>query len=455
MKRFTILLALLLAATLPVFPQLIPVAGQTGGSGASTASAVAFTPAGNIAATTVQAMGEELDAEKCALTGCVFTGPLTGTSDIVDIQRTTNAQILRVFKTRTSLTNFETLLFDAATDPLAYHIGTDYGTAGGSPRQLIMGGGTNVTDAAPEVRGLFGKSAYAQASTNTTGGNVILSGGLGRRFYTFVTPNSTGGKTFTITANGTAVVLTEGSSFNCNTLTTTQCATNLATAINANGTLGPLMTAAGSGASCYLTKKTTLYSLTIATNAGAPATATSGTDGVVNAPGGLVTTSIDSGAATNLPLKYNGTTKVDIGTSLITFSGAAYGAGTAAWLGFTVSAIPVTTSATDPADYSGRVVTNEGATSKPTRTLPAITQGGHTVTYVVQDADGIRVQANTGDTIRMGPKVTAAAGYIESTTIGSTVTLVAINAAEWIATSWQGTWTDGTFTASNAANFTP
>lgn len=94
---------------------------------------------------------------------------------------------------------------------------------------------------------------------------------------------------------------------------------------------------------------------------------------------------------------------------------------------------------------SQKVLTNEGTTAKNYHTLPA-GQTSWTYTFVVQDADGLRITANTGDTIRVIDKVTAAAGYIESTTIGSVVTLVAINSDEWIATSIHGVWTDGTFT---------
>ena len=63
--------------------------------------------------------------------------------------------------------------------------------------------------------------------------------------------------------------------------------------------------------------------------------------------------------------------------------------------------------------------------------------------------------ANTDDTIRVIDKVTAAAGYIESTTIGSTVTLVSVNAVEWYAIAIKGTWTDGTFTYDDTGLTTP
>lgn len=99
------------------------------------------------------------------------------------------------------------------------------------------------------------------------------------------------------------------------------------------------------------------------------------------------------------------------------------------------AATPVTVAAVD----SNVNYTNEGAAAKIVFNLPTAV-AGYTYTFVVQDADGIDVTAAAGDTIRFAGTVTAAAGTITSTTIGSTITLVAINATEWIATSLMGTW---------------
>ena len=84
-------------------------------------------------------------------------------------------------------------------------------------------------------------------------------------------------------------------------------------------------------------------------------------------------------------------------------------------------------------------LTNEGATAENYHTLPTAVAGAR-VTLICQDTDGIRATANTGDTIRLDGAVSAAAGYVSSTSIGSTVTLVAINATEWVAVSIVGTW---------------
>ena len=93
------------------------------------------------------------------------------------------------------------------------------------------------------------------------------------------------------------------------------------------------------------------------------------------------------------------------------------------------------------ANESGTVFTNEGVTAKNYHT-PVTAAAGYQFTFIVQDADGLRVVANTSDTIRIGATVSSAAGYCESTTIGDSVTIVAINAVEWVATSLIGSgWT--------------
>lgn len=88
----------------------------------------------------------------------------------------------------------------------------------------------------------------------------------------------------------------------------------------------------------------------------------------------------------------------------------------------------------------GKVFTNEGATAANYHTLPTAVAGLTYGPFFVQDADGMRIVANSGDTVRLGTSVSAAAGYCESTTIGSSVTLVCINATEWVASSITGTW---------------
>ena len=103
----------------------------------------------------------------------------------------------------------------------------------------------------------------------------------------------------------------------------------------------------------------------------------------------------------------------------------------------TVTAVTTTAS---PADTNSTTVyTNENDTDGATITLPTAAAGLQ-FTIVVQAAQTLTVTANTGDTIRLASNVTAAAGSISSAVIGSSVTLVALNATEWLATSITGSW---------------
>lgn len=88
---------------------------------------------------------------------------------------------------------------------------------------------------------------------------------------------------------------------------------------------------------------------------------------------------------------------------------------------------------------SGAIFSNEGAVALDVFTLPAAAAGLR-YTFIVQDADGIKVLAVGDDTIRIAGSVSGAAGFAQSTTIGSVLTIVAINATEWMAISSSGTW---------------
>lgn len=93
-------------------------------------------------------------------------------------------------------------------------------------------------------------------------------------------------------------------------------------------------------------------------------------------------------------------------------------------------------------ECQGKVFTNEGATAKVGFTLPPAAPGLE-VAFLIQDVDGMRIVAGSGDTIRVAGTASAAAGYIEATAIGTAVRLRAVNATEWIAESHELTWTFG------------
>lgn len=89
---------------------------------------------------------------------------------------------------------------------------------------------------------------------------------------------------------------------------------------------------------------------------------------------------------------------------------------------------------------SGTVFTNEGATALNYHTLPTAV-AGLTYTFYVDDADGIHITANTSDIIQINGVASTAAGYAECTSIGGSITLVAINSVDWVCTASVGTWT--------------
>lgn len=90
---------------------------------------------------------------------------------------------------------------------------------------------------------------------------------------------------------------------------------------------------------------------------------------------------------------------------------------------------------------SGTALTNEDTSAENYHTLPSAVAGLR-FTFTVQDTDGIRIVAAAGDTIRPGAvAASATAGFIRCATQGASITLLAINATEWVATSVIGTWT--------------
>lgn len=102
--------------------------------------------------------------------------------------------------------------------------------------------------------------------------------------------------------------------------------------------------------------------------------------------------------------------------------------------------VPSTAPAVLAAADSGKIYTNEGDTDGVALTLPTAV-AGYEFTFIVKVAQTLSVIASAGDTIRIAGSVTAAAGSISSATVGNAITLVSINATEWMAVSTVGTWT--------------
>ena len=89
---------------------------------------------------------------------------------------------------------------------------------------------------------------------------------------------------------------------------------------------------------------------------------------------------------------------------------------------------------------SHKAFSNEGTPARNYHDLPPAGEGMNYV-FVVQDADGMRITAQAGHTIRIGASVSSSGGYAENTTIGSVLTLLGINTTQWFAIATVGTWT--------------
>lgn len=93
-----------------------------------------------------------------------------------------------------------------------------------------------------------------------------------------------------------------------------------------------------------------------------------------------------------------------------------------------------------PAAADVNVLVTGAISSKKILTLTGMSAGWSTV-LAVSDADGIRLVMPGGVTVRDGSSVSASGGYIESTTVGSVVTLIAISDTEVYVASKIGSWT--------------
>jgi len=89
---------------------------------------------------------------------------------------------------------------------------------------------------------------------------------------------------------------------------------------------------------------------------------------------------------------------------------------------------------------SGKTFSNEGAPALNYHTLPSA-RAGLRYRFCIHHANGSRIVAAAGDTIRHAASVTPAAGYVEATTVGNVIELQALNATEWVAVAAVGTWT--------------
>lgn len=122
------------------------------------------------------------------------------------------------------------------------------------------------------------------------------------------------------------------------------------------------------------------------------------------------------------------------------YDGQKNAAGADVWRKLTPSIATVPAGQALTASDTETTFVNTGATAISVFTLP-LPVAGYEYSFIAQDADGVRVTATAAATIRDGASVSATGGKVESTTVGSAITLKAISTTEWMVVSKNGTWT--------------
>lgn len=101
--------------------------------------------------------------------------------------------------------------------------------------------------------------------------------------------------------------------------------------------------------------------------------------------------------------------------------------------------LSISANTTTRAHLSGTTYILTGSTQR-TLTLPPA-GGGLSFRGVQSGTGALRIQAAAGDVIQCGTVTSTAGGYIQSSSVGATVEIVAIDDTNWIAVALSGTWT--------------
>ena len=171
-------------------------------------------------------------------------------------------------------------------------------------------------------------------------------------------------------------------------------------------------------------------------------------NGTAAKPGLVGAADSDTGlvfAANSLSLNANGITALEVINGGMNFTGSAQFAAAVLNGGKATIRNDVADNTLNGQSENGfSIGTNAGATALVTETFPAAT-AGLIAQFVCMDTDGLKALAVGDDTIRVIDKVTGAAGYIQSNTLGSMAYCVAMDTAQWVCRV-NGVWTDGTWT---------
>lgn len=219
--------------------------------------------------------------------------------------------------------------FTNSTGSGSFFDGVRFRLGGGNGISSLFDGKAATSDVAPGTLQLAAQSAWAQAATNTTGGNITVTAGIGQRFTTSIS-NLLGSVTITTTVDGASVALVSGTDFTLGTDNTAPqlavTAANFCTAFNANGTLSAKASCTAVAANAFITKLDPTTTITLATSGSGRMTVTQGTDGTVILPVFSVIGQTMSG--TNIAAPATATITGPLGTGTATGSALSIRVGT-------------------------------------------------------------------------------------------------------------------------------
>ncbi len=263
-----------------------------------------------------------------------------------------------------------------------------------------------------------GVDINAAATKNITldGGQILLTG-------TQDVASAIGLATNTGTSETITIINTAGTGESAVTITSTAGGVNIDAAAAKDVDI--------SGGQVLISSKTTGASaIALTTNQGAAETIV-----VTNTQGtgaGAITLTATAGGIT-----------LNAGLGGITTGDAITGDGTAAMGGFLKTVTDDTNGKTLDINESGTVQTNAGAVGAAAWTLPGAAAGLN-YCFVVMAAQELRVTPAAGDVINIAGIAAEAAEYWTANAAGESLCIVAVDATNWVAISFTGTWTQQT-----------
>ncbi len=136
--------------------------------------------------------------------------------------------------------------------------------------------------------------------------------------------------------------------------------------------------------------------------------------------------------------------ELDNASGMTTFSGAPGGIVITSLAGVRIPAVALvakTANYTLPnIGSAGTVYTNTGAAGAVTITLLNYSQAGVQVSFIVDAAQNLVIQAPTGQTISIGASSSTSGGTCTASTVGNTITLIQVAYGRWVALNYVGTW---------------